>query len=99
MVINKYSFDGIILLKDGESCICPRNAGIMVEITDTLQMNRKPKLERQLLNCNRTCPWMKDAIKRENDKDGKPTGIEINGVALYCMDKPLFFEIEDQKTS
>ncbi|MDD5013508.1 MAG: hypothetical protein PHW73_00215 [Atribacterota bacterium] len=95
MAQNKYSFDGIILLKDGESQICPRNPGWNVEVEGTLQMNRKPKIEHQFLNCNKTCPFMKNAIKRENDKEGKPTGVEIKGVALYCMDKPIFFEIED----
>ena len=85
--MNKYSFDDIWILKDGEYSICPQNAGMIAPAQKSLTLAGKPTMERLYLYCNRSCMFMKDAVKKE---EGKP---DVPGVVLMCQGRNIFYEI------
>jgi hypothetical protein len=91
---NKYTYDGIWLMKDGQPSICPRLPGTLAPTSSlTIKGNNPVNLEIRYLTCNKQCPFHRDAVRKE---EGKP---DIKGIALMCMEKQLFLEIsEAEKT-
>jgi hypothetical protein len=86
---NKYTFDGDVLLKDGNTCVCPKNPGMLRPVSQTIMAhkNSSVNLSVQYLSCNHTCPFMRDATKKQEGME------DIKGVVLMCMEKQIFYEI------
>ena len=84
-----YSFDGNYLLKDGKRCKCPHNPGILLPVTNSVINGNNMKLEVRYFDCNNTCPFMREAIRKQEDKP------DLKGIAVLCMntDRPIFYEI------
>ena len=91
---DKFTFDGIYLLKDGKRSPCEHNAcsfkPVIRKNNFSIDERDKPvEWDAVRMDCNKLCSKMRMADKVE---EGKP---DIKGVALLCAERPIFHELSE----
>lgn len=85
---DKYTLDGIWLLKNGQISICPVNPGVLKPDESSINMG-KPKLNVDYMPCNTQCPFFNKAtLENKESKEKK------EGYLLKCGGKNTFLPIE-----
>ncbi len=82
--------DNFWLFKDNQAAICPYNPGILRPEENGIQgvNQNQPKLFVDRLICNKSCPHMKEGIKRIEGKE------DTRGLVLECGYKTVFLPLK-----